>query len=106
MTVGKFGWSLPPGAANDPAAPYNQRPEDWMPDELRRIADVIADEVYINAVGTDSVAFAVDADLDEADVRELIWRCLGGADVDFELEHRGAYDDHNDRWRVTLADGE
>jgi hypothetical protein len=26
--TGKFGWSYPPGAANDPMAPYNQQEDD------------------------------------------------------------------------------
>lgn len=37
--MGKFGWSLPPGAANDPAAPYNQPDPPACPECEHPIAD-------------------------------------------------------------------
>jgi len=93
--MGIFGWSYPPGAENDPYAPYNQDAEDEPADDQITVVDV--DEAYSvgaevqDGAGADVVYFAV-AEAGGKWFMSAIIDCDSASFVDSLVADDGPYD--------------
>lgn len=105
--MGTFGWSYPPGAENDPNAPYNQDDEliDEDGEEIADVVDVNFDDAY-------SVSSEIDGQVNSVyfDVGERNGKWFMSATIDCEtasftdslVKDDGPYDSEEEAKRAGL----